>query len=50
MDADDFFWTQNAALAFPQMAENVDVELNKYKEEAEGIMKANGVQDMSELE
>ena len=32
------------------MAENVDLELNKYKEEAEGIMKANGVSDMAELE
>lgn len=30
LDAKDFFWAKNAANPFPQVAEEIDVELTKY--------------------
>lgn len=35
--ADDFFWKKNSLLPFPQVAEDIDAELTKYKEEAAQI-------------
>ncbi|KAI0243782.1 Vesicle trafficking between the ER and Golgi, partial [Massospora cicadina] len=40
IDVKDFFWAKNAGLPFPQLAEEVDVELNKYKREAEELTRA----------
>lgn len=34
---EDFFWKKNAPLPFPQVAEDIDAELTKYKEEASAI-------------
>ena len=33
IDCKDAFWSANAGLPFPQVAENVDQDLNKYKTE-----------------
>lgn len=30
LDAKDFFWAKNAQNPFPQVAEEIDLELNKY--------------------
>ncbi|KAK3944069.1 Sec1-like protein [Diplogelasinospora grovesii] len=46
----DFFWAKNACLPFPQVAEDIDAELTKYKEEAEAITKKTGVADFEDLE
>lgn len=32
LDAKDFFWAKNAANPFPQVAEEIDLELTKYVE------------------
>ncbi|KAK5662733.1 hypothetical protein OQA88_6140 [Cercophora sp. LCS_1] len=48
--ANDFFWQKNACLPFPQVAEDIDAELTKYKEEAEAITKKTGVSDFEDLQ
>ncbi|KAK3296848.1 Sec1-like protein [Chaetomium fimeti] len=48
--ANDFFWAKNACLPFPQVAEDIDAELTKYKEEAEAITKKTGVSDFDDLQ
>ncbi|KAK4646657.1 Vesicle trafficking between the ER and Golgi [Podospora bellae-mahoneyi] len=48
--ANDFFWAKNACLPFPQVAEDIDAELTKYKEEAEAITKKTGVTDFEDLQ
>ncbi|KAJ4302301.1 Vesicle trafficking between the ER and Golgi [Collariella sp. IMI 366227] len=48
--ANDFFWAKNACLPFPQVAEDIDAELTKYKEEAEAITKKTGVSDFEDLQ
>jgi len=30
LDSKDFFWAKNAQHPFPQVAEEIDIELNKY--------------------
>lgn len=46
----DFFWAKNACLPFPQVAEDIDAELTKYKEEAEAITKKTGVNNFEDLQ
>ncbi|KAK4138812.1 Sec1-like protein [Trichocladium antarcticum] len=48
--ANDFFWAKNACMPFPQVAEDIDAELTKYKEEAEAITKKTGVTDFEDLQ
>ncbi|KAL2118459.1 hypothetical protein VTJ04DRAFT_8119 [Mycothermus thermophilus] len=48
--AKDFFWAKNACLPFPQVAEDIDAELTKYKEEAEAITKKTGVSNFEDLQ
>ncbi|KAK3365792.1 Sec1-like protein [Lasiosphaeria ovina] len=48
--ANDFFWEKNACIPFPQVAEDIDAELTKYKEEAEAITKKTGVTDFEDLQ
>ncbi|KAF9011059.1 SLY1 protein [Cyathus striatus] len=45
LDAKDFFWARNAANPFPQVAEDIDTELNKYKQDAAEITRSTGVSD-----
>jgi len=48
LDIADEFWIKNAGVQFPEVAESVDVELNKYKEEYEKVSKmAGGAEDPS---
>lgn len=46
----DFFWKRNAGVPFPQVAEDIDVELTKYKEEANEITKKTGVNSLEDLD
>ena len=46
----DFFWARNASVPFPQVAEDIDAELTKYKDEAAAITKKAGVTDINDLE
>ena len=45
----DFFWAANASAPFPQMAETVDSELNKYTQEVKQVTASCGVSTLDEL-
>ncbi|KAL8831584.1 MAG: hypothetical protein Q9191_000793, partial [Dirinaria sp. TL-2023a] len=50
LNASDFFWARNAAVPFPQVAENIDMELTKYKEDANEITKKTGASSIEDLQ
>ena len=50
LTANDFFWTKNAGLPFPQVAEDIDVELTRYKQEANDITKKTGASSFEDLD
>ena len=50
LGANDFFWAKNAGVPFPQVAEDIDSELTKYKEETAAITKKTGVTDLEDLQ
>lgn len=49
LDTKDFFWARNAANPFPQVAEEIDTELNKYKQDAAEITRSTGVSDVNDI-
>ncbi|KAG6333057.1 hypothetical protein ID866_6034 [Astraeus odoratus] len=49
LDLKDFFWAKNAANPFPQVAEEIDAELNKYKQDAAEITRTTGVTDVNDI-
>lgn len=50
LSASDFFWERNAGVPFPQVAEDIDAELTKYKEDAAAVTKKTGVTDLEDLQ
>jgi hypothetical protein len=50
LNANDFFWTKNAGVPFPQVAEDIDAELTKYKEDTAAITKKTGISDLEDLQ
>lgn len=49
LDSKDFFWAKNAANPFPQVAEDIDAELNKYKQDAAELTRSTGVSDVNDI-
>ncbi|KAG1138061.1 hypothetical protein G6F37_007982 [Rhizopus arrhizus] len=49
IDTKDFFWTKNASSPFPQVAEDIDIELNKYKKDAAEITSISGVSSLEDV-
>ncbi|RPD55850.1 Sec1-like protein [Lentinus tigrinus ALCF2SS1-6] len=49
LDSKDFFWAKNAANPFPQVAEEIDTELNRYKQDAAEITRSTGVSDVNDI-
>lgn len=49
LDAKDFFWAKNAASPFPQVAEDIDTELSRYKQDAAEITRSTGVSDVNDI-
>ncbi|KAG6868498.1 hypothetical protein C0993_002036 [Termitomyces sp. T159_Od127] len=49
LDSNDFFWQRNAANPFPQVAEEIDSELNKYKQDAAEITRSTGVSNVNDI-
>ncbi|OBZ87945.1 Protein sly1 [Choanephora cucurbitarum] len=49
LDNKDFFWTKNASSPFPQVAEDIDTELNKYKRDAAEITSMSGVSSLEDV-
>ena len=50
LTANDFFWARNAGVPFPQVAEDIDAELTKYKEDANEITKKTGASSIEDLQ
>ncbi|KAI5291106.1 Vesicle trafficking between the ER and Golgi [Ascosphaera aggregata] len=50
LTANDFFWKQNAGAPFPQVAENIDAELTRYKGEAAEITRKTGASSIEDLQ
>lgn len=49
LEAKDFFWSKNASSPFPQVAEDIDIELNKYKKDAAEITGISGVSSLEDV-
>jgi hypothetical protein len=49
LDPDDFFWAKNSGLPFPEVADNLDAALNKYKTDAKEIMGQTGVSNLEDV-
>ncbi|KAG2179061.1 hypothetical protein INT43_001911 [Umbelopsis isabellina] len=50
IEAKDFFWNKNASNPFPQVAEDIDIELNKYKKDAAEITRMSGVSSLDDVD
>lgn len=50
LSASDFFWERNASLPFPQVAEDIDTELLRYKDDAAEITKKTGASSIEDLQ
>jgi hypothetical protein len=50
LTANDFFWAKNAGVPFPQVAEDIDAELMRYKDEAAEITKKTGASSIEDLQ
>jgi len=46
----DFFWTRNANAPFPNVAEDIDAELTRYKEDSAAITAKTGASSLEDLQ
>lgn len=49
IDSKDFFWNKNAGNPFPQVAEDIDSELSRYKADAAEITRSTGISDVNDV-
>lgn len=50
LNSNDFFWSKNAGVPFPQVAEDIDTELNRYKDDANEITRKTGASSLEDLQ
>ncbi|PGH30740.1 hypothetical protein GX50_06502 [[Emmonsia] crescens] len=50
LSVNDFFWNRNASVPFPQVAEDIDAELTRYKEDATEITRKTGASSIEDLQ
>jgi hypothetical protein len=50
LTSNDFFWSKNASVPFPQVAEDIDAELTRYKDDANDITKKTGASSIEDLQ
>ncbi|KAI9887167.1 MAG: Sec1 domain containing protein 1 [Watsoniomyces obsoletus] len=50
LSSNDFFWAKNAGVPFPQVAEDIDTELTRYKEDASEITRKTGASSIEDLQ
>ncbi|OJJ95376.1 hypothetical protein ASPACDRAFT_81861 [Aspergillus aculeatus ATCC 16872] len=50
LNSNDFFWKRNAGAPFPQVAEDIDAELTRCKEDANEITKKTGASSIEDLQ
>ncbi|EGX45123.1 hypothetical protein AOL_s00173g224 [Orbilia oligospora ATCC 24927] len=49
LTSNDFFWARNAGVPFPQVAEDIDNELTRYKEDAADITRKTGANSLEDI-
>ncbi len=49
LDSNDFFWAKNAPNPFPQVADDIDIELTRYKQDAAELTRSTGLSDVSDI-
>ena len=49
ISSEDFFWAKNASNPFPVVAEEIDIELNKYKHDVAEITRTAGINDVNNI-
>ncbi|KAF3006844.1 Vesicle trafficking between the ER and Golgi [Curvularia kusanoi] len=49
LTASDYFWARNASLPFPNVAEDVTNEWNKYQQDADNVTKKTGASSLDDL-
>ncbi|KAK6500343.1 Vesicle trafficking between the ER and Golgi [Arthrobotrys musiformis] len=49
LTSSDFFWARNAGVPFPQVAEDIDNELTRYKEDAADITRKTGANSLEDI-
>jgi len=49
-DISDYFWKKNLSSPFPKVAEDVDIEINKYKKDVEDVTRQCGVSSLDEVD
>ena len=50
LNSNDFFWSRNAGVPFPQVAEDIDAELTRYKDDANDVTKKTGASSLEDLQ
>lgn len=50
LTSNDFFWSKNASLPFPAVAEDIDAELSRYKDDASEVTKKTGASSIEDLQ
>lgn len=50
LNSNDFFWNKNAGVPFPQVAEDIDTELTRYKDDAADVTKKTGANSIEDLQ
>lgn len=50
LEHNDSFWKKNASVPFPQVAEDIDAELSKYKDDANEVTRKTGASSIEDLE
>lgn len=50
LNANDFFWQKNASLPFPNVAEDIDAQLTKYKDDAAEVTRKSGASSIEDLQ
>ncbi|KAI5298680.1 Vesicle trafficking between the ER and Golgi, partial [Ascosphaera atra] len=50
LTTNDFFWARNAGAPFPQVAEDIDAELSRYREDAADVTRKTGASSIEDLQ
>jgi len=50
LKSNDFFWEKNAGMPFPHVAEDIDTQLTKYKEDANEVTRKTGASSLEDLQ
>lgn len=50
LTSNDYFWLRNASMPFPHVAEDIDAELVKYRDEAADITRKTGTSSLEDLQ